>query len=78
MTSREYCIPSAVKLIKKGCLHFEQDETKAIPEDMIQSIIKAKNCDTGLLNLRQAFFGTFDMACHTSTSKVRLFLFLCA
>jgi Zn-dependent oligopeptidase len=41
-----------------------------VPEEMVESIIKAKNCDTGLLNLRQAFFGTFDMTCHTAKEKV--------
>ena len=37
---------------------------------MIGKIIAAKNAGVSLFNLRQLFFGFFDMTCHTSNEPV--------
>ncbi|KAL6057447.1 Thimet oligopeptidase [Balamuthia mandrillaris] len=36
-----------------------------LPEQLVQNMIAAKNVNTGLLNLRQIFFSTFDNTIHT-------------
>jgi len=47
--------------------HFK-DPSKHLPEDVVEKMVAAKNVDTGLLNLRQIFFGTFDNVVHSSAS----------
>ncbi|RKP06668.1 thimet oligopeptidase-like protein [Thamnocephalis sphaerospora] len=37
-----------------------------LPRDQIDRMVKAKNLNAGLLNLRQIFFGTFDLTVHTA------------
>lgn len=44
--------------------HFETG--KPISDEMIDRIIKAKNVNAAVMNLRQLFFGIFDMTIHTS------------
>ncbi|KAJ2846394.1 metalloendopeptidase, partial [Coemansia erecta] len=41
---------------------------KPIPEELVARMIAAKNEGAGLFNLRQAFFGLFDMAIHNTTN----------
>ena len=48
--------------------HFETGEP--ISDDMIDRIIKSKNVLAALFNLRQLFFGIYDMEIHTSEGKV--------
>lgn len=45
--------------------HHYQDKNKKLPKDLIQSLIKTKNVNAALLNLRQIFFGSIDMKLHT-------------
>jgi len=45
--------------------HHYQDKNKKLPEDLIQSLIKTKNVNAALFNLRQIFFGSIDMRLHT-------------
>ena len=39
-------------------------QEEQIPDDLIQKLIKTKNMNSALFNLRQLHFGTFDMAIH--------------
>jgi thimet oligopeptidase len=55
----------ALKRISK---HYKTGEP--LPDDLIQKIIAAKNAGVALFNLRQLFFGFFDMACHTTKGKI--------
>jgi Zn-dependent oligopeptidase len=48
--------------------HFETGEN--LPDDLIQSIVKSKNVNQGLFNLRQLFFGLYDMTLHTSKEEI--------
>ncbi|ORZ24337.1 hypothetical protein BCR42DRAFT_402720 [Absidia repens] len=47
--------------------HFETGEP--ISDEMIDRIIKAKNVNAAVMNLRQLFFGIFDMTIHTSEDE---------
>ncbi|KAI5954788.1 PRD1 [Candida theae] len=42
---------------------------KPISDDLIDSLIKTKHVNTGLSNLRQLFFGLFDMSVHSIESE---------
>jgi metallopeptidase MepB len=42
--------------------------SEAIPDDLIDSIIKTKHVNDALFNLRQLHFGIFDMTCHEPKS----------
>lgn len=44
--------------------HYETDQP--ISDDIIDRIIKTKNVNAAIMNLRQLFFGIFDMTIHTS------------
>jgi Zn-dependent oligopeptidase len=44
--------------------HYETGN--AIPDEIIDRIIKAKNVNGAMFNLRQLFFGIYDMDLHTS------------
>ncbi|KAI9229256.1 MAG: hypothetical protein DHS80DRAFT_22524 [Piptocephalis tieghemiana] len=58
------------KVLRDLSSHYARPEEK-IPEDWVDRLIKAKNMNTGLFNLRQLFFGLFDMTVHTAeTEKV--------
>jgi len=45
------------------------DTGKELPDDLIEKIIAARDHGQGLFNLRQLFFGTFDMRIHTMKDK---------
>ncbi|OBZ85262.1 Thimet oligopeptidase [Choanephora cucurbitarum] len=55
------------KSLKYLTAHFETDEP--ISNEIIEKIVKAKNADAAILNLRQLFFGIFDMTVHTSEDE---------
>ena len=55
------------KSLKYLSAHFETGEP--ISDEIIDRIIKAKNVIAALLNLRQLFFGIFDMEIHTSEDE---------
>lgn len=42
----------------------------SLPSEIIDAIVKAKNVNAGLSNLRQIFFGLFDMSIHMSDGHV--------
>ncbi|RCI04044.1 hypothetical protein CU098_011359 [Rhizopus stolonifer] len=55
------------KSLKYLTAHFQTDEP--ISDEIIDKIVKAKNADAAMLNLRQLFFGIFDMTIHTSDDE---------
>ncbi|KAI8142278.1 hypothetical protein BJV82DRAFT_616179 [Fennellomyces sp. T-0311] len=57
-----WCFDS--KSLKFLSSHFETGEP--ISDEIIDRIIKTKNVNAALMNLRQLFFGIFDMEIHTS------------
>lgn len=52
------------KSLKYLTSHFETGEP--ISDEIIERIVKAKNVDAAIQNLRQLFFGIYDMTIHTS------------
>jgi len=44
--------------------HYQRSE-ESIPRDIVQRMIRAKNLNAGLTNLRQVFFGLFDLKLHS-------------
>lgn len=42
-----------------------QRKGEQLPDDLIASLIKSRNVNQGLFNLRQLFFGLYDMTLHT-------------
>eukprot|EP00761_Pharyngomonas_kirbyi_P012748 gb/GECH01012775.1/.p1 GENE.gb/GECH01012775.1/~~gb/GECH01012775.1/.p1 ORF type:complete len:664 (+),score=190.56 gb/GECH01012775.1/:1-1992(+) len=53
--------PEALSLVSK---HY--DSNQVLPDDTVKKMVAAKNVNAGLINLRQIFFGLFDMTIHTS------------
>lgn len=53
-----------VRSLKYFSKHFETGES--IPEETIERIIETKKVNAGVFNLRQLFFGIFDMEIHTT------------
>ena len=49
-------------IIEQLSEHFETKES--LPKDLIEKLVKSKNVNQGLTNLRQIFFATFDMNLH--------------
>ena len=45
-------------------------EGTPIPDEMVEKLVKARNANAGVFNLRQILLGTFDQTIHTS-AKVR-------
>jgi thimet oligopeptidase len=45
-----------------------KDHSKPLPEDLLKRMLAAKNVNSGLVNLRQLFFASVDMAYHTAPS----------
>jgi len=41
-----------------------------IPDEIIDRIVKAKNVNGAMFNLRQLFFGIYDMTLHTSDGMI--------
>lgn len=54
--------------LKRISKHWETGAS--LPDELIKKLIAAKNVSVALMNLRQLFFGFFDMACHMSNSPV--------
>ncbi|KAG2203937.1 hypothetical protein INT47_007520 [Mucor saturninus] len=55
------------KSLKYLTSHFETGEP--ISDEIIERIVKAKNVDAAIQNLRQLFFGIYDMTIHTSEDE---------
>lgn len=55
------------KSLKYLTSHFKTGEP--ISDEIIDRIVKAKNVDAAMLNLRQLFFGIYDMSIHTSDDE---------
>ncbi|KAG1077951.1 hypothetical protein G6F42_024515 [Rhizopus arrhizus] len=55
------------KSLKYLTSHFKTGEP--ISDEIIGRIVKAKNVDAAMLNLRQLFFGIYDMSIHTSDDE---------
>ncbi|POY73392.1 hypothetical protein BMF94_3730 [Rhodotorula taiwanensis] len=51
-------------IIKRISSHYER-EGETLPDDLIEKLIKSRKLGQGLFNLRQLFFGKYDMALHT-------------
>jgi len=49
--------------------HFEHPDQR-LSVEVIERMVRAKNQNAGLVNLRQLFFGFFDMTVHTSNEPV--------
>ncbi|TXT07346.1 hypothetical protein VHUM_03066 [Vanrija humicola] len=60
-------LPEQLKTMSE---HYETHEH--LPDDLIASIVKSKNLNQGLFNLRQLFFGLYDMTLHTSKDDLDL------
>ncbi|KAI9502498.1 metalloendopeptidase [Coemansia spiralis] len=52
-------------VLRKFAVHYKTGEP--IPEELVKRLLAAKNEGAGLFNMRQAFFGLFDMAIHNTT-----------
>ncbi|ORX58039.1 zincin [Hesseltinella vesiculosa] len=52
------------KSLKLLSAHYETGE--CLSDDIIEKLIKAKNVDAAIANLRQLFFGIYDLQIHTS------------
>ncbi|CAO3679345.1 unnamed protein product [Rhizopus stolonifer] len=55
------------KSLKQISAHFQTGEP--ISDEIIDCIVKAKNVNAAILNLRQLFFGIYDMTLHTSEDE---------
>ncbi|KAJ2858282.1 metalloendopeptidase [Coemansia erecta] len=53
-------------VLRRFAVHYKTGEP--IPEDLVKRLVAAKNEGAGLFNLRQVFFGLFDMAIHNTTN----------
>lgn len=51
-------------IIKRVSSHYER-QGETLPDDLIDKLIKSRKLGQGLFNLRQLFFGKYDMALHT-------------
>lgn len=56
--------------LKSLSSHYKTGEP--IEDSLVDQLIKTKHVDTGLFNLRQLFFGLFDMSLHTIKTKDEL------
>lgn len=52
-----------VPVLRQLSEHYERKGEK-IPEALCEKIIRSKNVNAGLMNLRQIFFATFDLTVH--------------
>jgi len=55
------------QVLKRISKHVKTGEE--LPDDLIRKIIQARDHGQGLFNLRQLFFGTFDMRVHTMKER---------
>ena len=51
--------------------HYKDGTT--IPDEMVDKLVKARNANAGVFNLRQILLGTFDQTIHTSAKVWREF-----
>jgi len=51
-------------ILKRLARHYQRP-TETLPDELIQQLVRAKTFNAGLLNLRQIFFGLFDMTIHS-------------
>ncbi|GAA5933687.1 metalloendopeptidase [Sporobolomyces koalae] len=58
--------PSVLKALSS---HFER-KNESIPEPVMNKLIKSRSLNQGLFNLRQLFFGLYDMRLHTTDSNL--------
>lgn len=54
-----------LKSLQNLSSHYQRKDEK-IPAELVDSLIKSKNVNVALNNLRQIFFGIFDMSVHTA------------
>ncbi|KAI9099325.1 hypothetical protein DFS34DRAFT_592989 [Phlyctochytrium arcticum] len=53
-------------ILQKLSAHYQRGPSEPLPDHLIESLVKAKNVNAALLNLRQIFFGEFDFTLHTT------------
>ncbi|BFZ64095.1 metalloendopeptidase [Saitoella coloradoensis] len=53
------------EVLKNLSSHYQRPD-EPLPAALIQSMVKARNVNAALMNLRQLFFGTFDLKIHTA------------
>ncbi|KAJ2616463.1 metalloendopeptidase [Coemansia sp. RSA 1365] len=53
------------EVLSRFAVHYQTG--KPIPEALVKKLVAAKNSCAGLLNLRQVFFGMYDMSIHNTT-----------
>ncbi|ETN47226.1 uncharacterized protein HMPREF1541_01418 [Cyphellophora europaea CBS 101466] len=56
--------PEYYKSWKEASSNHTEKPEERLPDDLIEKLIKTKNMNGALFNLRQLHFGTFDMAIH--------------
>ena len=65
-SNENWCfIPEVMRKVSK---HYKTGET--IPDELINKIIKGDAINKGLFNLRQLYFGLFDLEVHTSKQDI--------
>lgn len=58
------------KMLRRLAKHYKNaDET--LSDEIIKQLVRAKNFNAGLLNLRQVFFGMFDMTIHSIQAPIK-------
>lgn len=57
-------------MLKRISRHYLRAD-ESLPDSLIEQLVKAKNFNAGLLNLRQVFFGIFDMTIHSIETPLR-------
>jgi len=50
-------------ILRRVSKHYKTE--KPLPDELIDRMVEAKNANSGLLNLRQVFYGVFDQEIHT-------------
>ncbi|PJF16637.1 Neurolysin/Thimet oligopeptidase 2 domain-containing protein [Paramicrosporidium saccamoebae] len=57
-------------MLKRIARHYLRP-TETLTDDFIAQLVRAKNFNAGLLNLRQVFFGLFDMTIHSIQAPIK-------
>jgi Zn-dependent oligopeptidase len=58
------------KMLKRLSRHYLRPE-ETLSDELITQLVRAKNFNAGLLNLRQVFFGMFDMTIHSIQAPLK-------
>ena len=58
------------KMLKRIARHYLRPQ-ETLTDDFIKQLVRAKNFNAGLLNLRQVFFGLFDMTIHSIEAPLK-------